>query len=109
MPDICFATIISDCDKRLIAAEIVLDTSIIRTYCCFHLLGDFHRQWNCFDGLFWSITKLHTSTKYEEHLAELQKCNTAAAQYLQKISAQFWVKAFFPESRYSYPTFNIVE
>ena len=108
IPQSLSMTLISDCDKGLLAADIVMGNHVTRAICCFHLSQNF-KQFRGLDDLFWPIANAKTTEEYDTQLEIIRQQNPAAANYLQSVNPALWVTAFFPGRNYGHKTSNIVE
>ena len=108
IPQVLEATIISDRDKGLMAAERVLGNQINRLICCFHLLQNFKRFRNA-QHLFWPLAKAKTIKDFQSKREEVQQESIEAANYLENIDKAMWVDAFARGKAYGHKTSNVVE
>lgn len=109
IPQVMVATVISDRDKGLLAAEEVLGANVTRLICCFHLKSNFCKRYGRVVGHFWPIANSKTMAQFNAHMDELRAVYPAAADYLSEIELSSWVTAFYTGPYYGQKTSNIVE
>lgn len=110
IPHVLEATVISNRDKGLAAADSILGPGVYRTYCCFHLHAYFKGKFGfkLTDCFFWKIANA-TTEKYNTQLNLIKEQKPSAAKYLDKIDRTLWITAFFRDQRFGQNTSNIVE
>ena len=113
IPQILDASIISDRDKGLLAAEDTLGNNVVRLFCLEHLRRNFIKSYSReYEGLFWRIANATTVDEYQTAITLLQLEKPSAALYLEEIDPQIWISAFIPgrpSRRYGQKTSNAVE
>jgi hypothetical protein len=103
---------ISDRDKGLVEADVLLGENCVRAYCCKHIEGNVKDAYGAKDGLmalFWRAARARLPTAFEHWMDKIAACNSAAALYLRAIPADMWASAHFPGTRQGHLTSNIVE
>jgi transposase-like protein len=103
---------ISDRDKGLVKANVLLGENCVRAYCCKHIEGNLKDAYGAKDGLmalFWRAARARLPTAFEHWMDKITACNLAAALYLRAIPADMWASAHFPGTRQGHLTSNIVE
>lgn len=103
---------ISDRDKGLVEADVLLGENCVRAYCCKHIEGNLKDAYGAKDGLmalFWRVARARLPTAFEHWMDKIAACNPAAALYLRAIPANMWASAHFPGTRQGHLTSNIVE
>lgn len=109
IPDLQNMTLISDRDKGLFTADIVLGLNVNCLICCFHLKNNFVRRYRGVEQLFWPITNAKTLGEYITHMNKLQQVNKSAAAYLKSIDQALQITAFFAGQSFGHKTSNIAE
>jgi len=113
IPQILDASISSDRDKGLLAAEDILGNNIVRLFCLEHLRRNFVNSFTKeYDGLFWRIAHSTTLDDYEAAITVLRLEKPSAAAYLEALDQRMWIAAFIPggpSRRYGQKTSNPVE
>ena len=104
-------TAINDWNKNLNSALTAEFSHAIHAYCCYHLQENLMKLHSGGEvrELFWQATEAQSKSQFEEHLETIQKLHTAAADYLQKISSQYWSKHAISDSQYDHCISNIAE
>jgi transposase-like protein len=103
---------ISDRDKGLVEADVLLGVNCVRAYCCKHIEGNLKDAYGAKDGLmalFWRAARARLPTAFEHWMDKIAACNPAATLYLRAIPADIWASAHFPGTRQGHLTSNIVE
>jgi hypothetical protein len=78
----------SDRDKGLIKADIVLGKYCIRAYCCKHIEGNFKDAFGAKDSLctlFWKVARVQVPTIFEYWIEKIAAVKLEAAEYLRAI------------------------
>jgi transposase-like protein len=81
---------ISDRDKGLVEADVLLGENCVRAYCCKHIEGNLKDTYGAKDGLmalFWRAARARLPTAFEHWIDKIAACNPAAALYLHAIPA----------------------
>lgn len=71
IPQALKVTLISDCDKGLLAADGLLGDDMTQSICCFRLKCNFAKQYQAFEHHFWRIADALTEHEYTVQLHEL--------------------------------------
>jgi hypothetical protein len=103
---------ISDHDKGLQEADVVLGENCLRAYCCRHIKGNLKDKFGGKAGLlalFWKAARARLPSGFEHHMGKIAAINVAAAAYLRAIDRILWAVAYFPSTRHSHLTQNIAE
>lgn len=103
-------TLVSDRDKGLVEAEVVLGSQVTRACCCHHLKENFTVKFGRSLGpLFWQAARARTTSSFEAALGKIGEVKKDAETYLRNSDPQLWAEAHFPGRRYGHDTSNIVE
>ena len=107
------ATLISDRDKGLQAADSELD-SFTRAWCVWHIQQNIKNRVGGQNGelsskLFGTLAHASDETKYDQILNEISKVSSEATAYINGIPRELWCLAFFPGRRFGHITSGISE
>jgi hypothetical protein len=103
---------ISDRDKGLQEADVVLGEKCLRAYCCKHIEGNLKDKFGGKAGLpalFWKAARAQLPSAFDYHMEKIAAINPGAAEYLRAIEPTLWAVAHFPGTRHSHLTQNIAE
>ena len=93
---------ISDHDKGLVEADVLLGENCVQAYCCKHIEGNLKDAYRAKDGLmalFWRAARARLPTAFEHWMNKIAAVNALAAKYLRGIPANMWASAHFPGTR----------
>lgn len=103
-------TLISDRDKGLIEAEVVLGGRVVVAWCCHHLKENFTERFGrAMAPLFWQVARARSQAAYDKATEEIRGRKVEAATYLAAQDPSKWVEFLFRGRRYGHDTSNIVE
>ncbi|KAE8230552.1 hypothetical protein CF326_g4444 [Tilletia indica] len=103
-------TIISDCQKGLLAAIKEVVPEATEGYCCWHLAENFKPHFGATARqLFWRLVYAETESKFELIMAEMKLHKPDAALYLSdaQIPHTHWASYAFPGRRFDHVTSNL--
>ena len=76
----------SDCDKKLLKAEEVLENQVVKAYCCHYLKENFVMKFECeLTPLFWSAACVKTSSAFKKAMSKIKNVKAFAETYLRDI------------------------
>jgi len=79
-------TLMSNCDKKLLKAEEMLENQVIKAYCCHHLKKNFVIKFKCkLTSLFWSAACVRTSSAFEKAISKIKNVKAFVRTYLRGI------------------------
>jgi transposase-like protein len=71
IPQCLQMTLISDRDKGLLAADVVLGPGVDRLVCCFHLKCNFVKRYRGVENYFWPIANAKSQEEFTEKMDQL--------------------------------------
>jgi hypothetical protein len=104
--------LISDRDKGLLEADLVLGNNIARAWCCRHIESNLRDKAGGKDGLlalFWRAARARSLAAFDYWMEKILVVNPIAHDYLRGIPLVMWASAHFPGTRFGHLTQNVAE
>ena len=103
-------TVMSDRCKGIDTAVAEFMPRSSHALCAFHISQNVAQRYGRHAASHvWRIANASTPEEYESSLAAVARVSLAAANYLEDIPREHWVRAFFPMPRLGHVTSNMVE